>query len=41
MLLERKHCFEKRCKGNHYFVNLQTFLGFRSLIRNFAPKKQE
>ena len=23
MLLERKHCFEKRCKGKHNFGNFQ------------------
>ena len=35
MLLERKQCFEKRCKGTYYFANLQTIWDFFS---NFAPK---
>ena len=35
MLRERKHCFEKRCKDTHIFVNHQTFSDFFS---NFAPK---
>jgi hypothetical protein len=37
-----KRCFEKRCKGTHYFGNFQTFYekisSFRSLISTFAPK---
>jgi hypothetical protein len=28
MLLERKQCFEKRCKGTHYFANFQIFWDF-------------
>ena len=35
MLLERKQCFEKRCKGTHYFANFQIIWDFFS---NFAPK---
>ena len=26
MLLERKQCFEKRCKGTYYFANFQIIL---------------
>ena len=35
MLHERKHCFEKRCKGKQYFVNFQIIWDF---FRNFAAK---
>ena len=35
MLRERKHCFEKRCKGTHIFVNYQTFSKKNCI---FAPK---
>ena len=35
MLLERKQCFEKRCKGTHYFANFQIFLDF---FRNFVAE---
>ena len=30
MLLERKQCFEKRCKGTYYFANFQTIWEFFS-----------
>ncbi len=35
MLLERKHCFEKRCKGKHIFDNYQIKT---KKISTFAPK---
>ena len=38
MLRERKHCFEKRCKGSDYFDNFQTFSW---IFINFAPKFKE
>ncbi len=38
MLRERKHCFEKRCKGTDYFDNYQTFSW---IFINFAPKFKE
>jgi GTP-binding protein len=45
MLLERKHCFEKRCKGKHIFVNHQIFLDFFhylcTQIDNMEIKKAE
>ena len=37
MLLERKQCFEKRCKGTHYFGNFQIILDF---FCNFVPEKE-
>ena len=37
MLLERKQCFEKRCKGPHYFGNFQIILDF---FCNFVPEKE-
>ena len=37
MLLERKQCFEKRCKGTHYFGNFQIILDF---FCNFATEKE-
>ncbi len=37
MLHGRKHCFEKRCKGKHYFANFQIFSG---KITIFAPKNK-
>ena len=38
MLLERKQCFEKRCKGTHYFANFQIILDF---FRNFVAEKRK
>ena len=37
MLLERKQCFEKRCKGTHYFGNFQIILDF---FCNFVAEKE-
>ena len=37
MLLERKQCFEKRCKGTHYFGNFEIILDF---FCNFVPEKE-
>ena len=38
MLLERKQCFEKRCKGTYYFANFQIILDF---FRNFVAEKEK
>jgi hypothetical protein len=38
MLLERKQCFEKRCKGTYYFANFQIILDF---FRNFVAEKRK
>ena len=38
MLLERKQCFEKRCKGTYYFANFQTIWDFFcDFARLFVP----
>jgi hypothetical protein len=38
MLLERKHCFEKRCKGKYIFDIHQIF---SDIFSTFAPKLAE